>query len=63
MNIDELFMVYSWIFVFFYSLAIKDTNYWKTVEKLSVEEQVLNIVSVDDGEIGVRIGIAERQWC
>ena len=44
-------------------LAIKDTNYCETFEKLSVEEQVINVVSVDDGEIGVRIGIAERQRC
>ena len=56
-------MAHSWKFVFFYSLAIEDTNYCKTFEKLSVEEQVLNVVSVDDGEIGVRIGIAERQRC
>ena len=52
-----------WIFVSFFFLAIKDTNYCETFEKLSVEEQVLNVVSVDDGEIGVRIGIAERQRC
>ena len=56
-------MAHSWKFVFFYSPAIKDTNDCETFEKLSVEEQVLNVVSVDDGEIGVRIGIAERQRC
>ena len=56
-------MGHSWKFVFFYSPAIEDTNYCKTFEKLSVEEQVLNVVSVDDGEIGVWIGIAERQRC